>query len=681
MQNISIENVRKREKILSKSIVKENYSPNVSMVYNKLMESNKNQKNNIDFCMTNWEGLGSTIEFSIEKVLDLFDNVCDKYLNTNKGYVDKIANQINETVIPKTRNGVQTQNYIKYKLGRFKTNVSTKINNSVSNMNTAVSDSLTNKATPNNMSNTKTEEENKEEIKQEYYTSFYESANIIITCDRVLDNYKKVSTRFNVDNLVYEAVDMQDFVNTFSSLIDTYQLTNKNKFIITSETALYVLDKNHAIFEMSDILNYCADYYLIRENSNPEDIKKALSASVFYNPEDMKDLQYITELDPEDKDTKYNSFLNENSYDVCNVDNILEEFSAKETARDVINKFKLLPNKTIEAFKTAIKRVYTKSPDQIASEVPNILSVLRVCFIDGTAFAINPILGVLTLIVDQSIAFSLKRKETKKILDSYKNEKDKAEKKLKKLTDNDTIKRTKEYINSLDKNIEKIEQYYSSLLTDAENAERLSIDYDDSDDFSFDFSFDEVGNIVNESGEIINEMNFLNQLTLAGEKIKKAAIKLSDKDKEFSKNIEVSLNNFKKASERALTNENREAVIKGSILPSANKMIKAILVGGITAATGHPILAVSGVLGYIGCSSKMKSKERQMILDEIEIELKMVERYMKVAEDQNDLEAQRELLKVQRNLERQHQRIKYKMKVQLGQETGDNYKKMVGSDD
>ena len=56
-----------------------------------------------------------------------------------------------------------------------------------------------------------------------------------------------------------------------------------------------------------------------------------------------------------------------------------------------------------------------------------------------------------------------------------------------------------------------------------------------------------------------------------------------------------------------------------------------------------------------------------MVLDEIEIELKICQKYIDIAEQKNDMKALRELLSIQRNLERQRQRIKYKMKVNFGQ--------------
>lgn len=160
----------------------------------------------------------------------------------------------------------------------------------------------------------------------------------------------------------------------------------------------------------------------------------------------------------------------------------------------------------------------------------------------------------------------------------------------------------------------------------------------------------------------LTEASVLNSIKLASEKVRKGLQKLSDKDRTISKNIDVSANNFKKSAEKALTTNNREAVIKGSVIPSASKTIKlAIAAGGL--ALIDPAIAVIGILGYIGCTKSLQQKQRQQILDEIEIELKMCQKYIEVAESKNDLKALKKLYEIQRNLERQRGKVKYHMNL------------------
>lgn len=167
--------------------------------------------------------------------------------------------------------------------------------------------------------------------------------------------------------------------------------------------------------------------------------------------------------------------------------------------------------------------------------------------------------------------------------------------------------------------------------------------------------------------ENILESSITNKLKMASMKLRNLMTKMSDKEKQISRSVDIGTNNFKKGVERALTNDNREAIIKGSILPSASKVIKMAILNAGLIAIGQPALAVIGTLGYLGVSKGFKAKERQALTDEIEIELKMCQKYIDIAEQKNDMKALKQLLMIQRDLERQHQRIKYKMRADLGQ--------------
>ena len=184
-------------------------------------------------------------------------------------------------------------------------------------------------------------------------------------------------------------------------------------------------------------------------------------------------------------------------------------------------------------------------------------------------------------------------------------------------------------------------------------------------------------NAIHEKDNPLLEASFSNTLKMASIKLKQAMQKLSDKEKSISRSIDLGVNNIKKAAERALTNDNRESIIKGSILPSASKVVKLGILNAGLIAIGQPVIAVIATLGYLGTSAKFKAKERQMLVDEIEIELKMCQKYIDIAESKNDMKALKQLLMIQRDLERQRQRIKYKMKVELGQK----YYDTTGVDD
>ena len=110
-----------------------------------------------------------------------------------------------------------------------------------------------------------------------------------------------------------------------------------------------------------------------------------------------------------------------------------------------------------------------------------------------------------------------------------------------------------------------------------------------------------------------------------------------------------------------MTTDNREAIIKGQIVPSASKIIKMAITGG-AAWMINPAIAVIGAIGSLAMSKKLQKKERQLLLDEINIELEMCEKYLKIAEDKDDMKATRELLQIQKRLEREKARITHKAK-------------------
>lgn len=81
----------------------------------------------------------------------------------------------------------------------------------------------------------------------------------------------------------------------------------------------------------------------------------------------------------------------------------------------------------------------------------------------------------------------------------------------------------------------------------------------------------------------------------------------------------------------------------------------------------NPVIAVIGALGSMAVAKQANARERQLILDEIDVHLKIVERKISQAEMNNDLKNMEQLLKIESKLQREKQRIKYRMKVYYNQ--------------
>lgn len=163
------------------------------------------------------------------------------------------------------------------------------------------------------------------------------------------------------------------------------------------------------------------------------------------------------------------------------------------------------------------------------------------------------------------------------------------------------------------------------------------------------------------SDEPILEMEFSNTIKLAINNLKKAVVSLGDKEKDAAKSIDVAANNVIKGIKNSLMITDKKAVLNGTIMPSLSKCIKlALTFAGVSALT-TPTVAVIGAIAAFICSSKLKDEERQLALDDIEIELRMCERYMRKAEEKDDMDAIRQIEMIQRELKRTESRIKHKM--------------------
>lgn len=808
MAKVKTSDIRTRLSGLNESCIKPN-NVNVNTVYQRVKTNYS--YNNAKVVIENWSSLDKNSNVAFTKVMEVFDLVCE---NGTISEINTMTNYIIENVVPKVRDGAQTAELIKRKIGRFKTKVSTKINNKIDDIKNAATNATPNPAAPvpaqtstvqpSGGSAANSEPEEKEVAAQESYLRIKESVNTYRQCDRVLTNHSKISKRFNIDKYIVERVNCEDDIKGciygICEFIETYNTPFGYKYNVALENINYALDKNGIKFDKKILVNACTDYFLmnqpitVKEGACLADMKYVLENNKFFDECDLEDVDYIIHPE-EDCDCDEDKFIdNGDYYNVASYTESMDKAKklvkkTKNEVKEIINKFKSEPEKKPEDVRSLISKIYTKSADEIISETPNLLELIRVFFL-LTVVGINPILGCITMIVDLFIKMDLSRKETKKMIDNYKKELEKTEKEISKTDDPDKKKRLEEYKKTLNKGIEKLEEYYEDLHTseemeakeaekeEKENKKKESskdddFDFDDDDDWDLD-SWDEssieliqsiiilseavesleesnfdtvldrlekqiseldndsidnltdmciyisgnsnrLANILRDAyteckeresrdyirydclssniyklehtesrpmdestmvndlyvlseamdylnRDIITEANLANSLKLASERLKKTMVKLSDKEKTISKNIDSSIAVLRNNIEAALTNDSRENVIKGRILPSASKTIKTAIVAG-TAWAINPAIAVIGMLGALATSKKLEAKQRQLILDDIETELVMVNKYIKIAEDKNDMKSLRQLLQTQKALERQKSRIKYKMKV------------------
>lgn len=725
-----------------------------------------------------------------------------------------------------------------------------------------------------------------------------DECNMYIACDRVLNNQNKLNKIYDIDSIVkenniHDDESLENCVQELCEVISSFDIDMDIKYNLALENVLYTLEKNYIHCDRSFVLESITDYFLMKYPESLDTFKDVLQETVYYNDKDKKELEFV--LDDEDFDDIESTL---------SIEPITEAvLDKKNEVKEIINKLKKTPKMTSSLMKSAVNKIYTKSPNNIIDETPNFLSWIRTGLLFST-LGVNIYLGLVVLFVDKFIQMSLQRKETDRFLAKFKNEKEKAEKKLEKLKSEESKKKLEEYIKTLDNNIKKLEEYRESLYTEKEldnmsestdlrkfleediitydeykknhgfivqreyittrdkynnivntiykdlkditlieNKSTLSLDCDscnlngylDSDNrlmipianiypvhyegniidvidhivelieptlgeyftliyegdedlycihLSYDFKISDIpqeknlhndlvreaslvlsleescnefikhndildtisnniktyseddidditnislyesnildpiqlsqllgsyreslyinndknkyrmGSCINENMfkiktnikreeikksryEVCNDLALLNEalqaleninetsmktnIIMARERLKKAAVQLSDKEKVVSKQLDTALDRFNDNIQRELSNKNREAVIKGRVLPSASSVIKIALATGI-AAMINPAVAVVAALGGLAASKAGTKKEKQFILDEIEIQLKLVEKKIQLAESNNDMKSLEQLLKLEQKLKRERQRIIYRLK-------------------
>ena len=158
----------------------------------------------------------------------------------------------------------------------------------------------------------------------------------------------------------------------------------------------------------------------------------------------------------------------------------------------------------------------------------------------------------------------------------------------------------------------------------------------------------------------------INSIALALKGISAKFKEMNHKQQEASRNLDSAVRSFTNATKRAFINDNREAIIKGSVIPSFSRCIKAGIGLTVLGIFATPVVAVIAGIGGLALSKKLNKRERIALLDEIETELEVVEKELAIADSNNNMQKYRALLQYKKELQRQFQRIKYNVKLDKG---------------
>ena len=512
-------------------------------------------------------------------------------------------------------------------------------------------------------------------------------------------------------------------------LIDTYNMSSINKFKVATENYLFVLSKNACPYNTVDIVEAAADYFLL--NSDDKELysvalESTLNDMANYNPFGSSDISKIVDKINKPKETDLDEVID---FNTNRMDSYIAQFKHVPTHSEFVRMIETLPNvvgmktyinhmdiifdtlnmindDTTQYFITLLKfneallscyegkdkvdliksllAIYEQYANKIDKDIVDRMRLL----VDNINESVDESLITLPAKIDMLLESleSLSEKDANSLIvesfDRFSLDDIDGITQLTKL-DPSVIKPSgyqtvlKDTLRTARRKQYKTFEDYEKIDCIKDNLNKLK-DIDDSSDE--DMSLDEaiISTKVKEAcvnslydftkyPTTLKEMNIVNTIAMASEKVKAKLSDVSADVSNLSRQFDAQMDQLKGVvNTKDLESENREAVIAGNILPKASRIIKL----AITAGVGYfinPAISVIVVLGYLGMSLDAQSKERRKVLEEIELELEMTNRYLKKAEDDGSLEKQRELLKIKKKLESQKARLMYNMAFKHGE--------------
>ena len=172
----------------------------------------------------------------------------------------------------------------------------------------------------------------------------------------------------------------------------------------------------------------------------------------------------------------------------------------------------------------------------------------------------------------------------------------------------------------------------------------------------------EIGVDLKLMEDYIHEMSISSMVDIALDKVKSGLGKLDVRQQMISNQIDSNARTVEKNFDKIARYGNREAVVKGDWLPPLSKCIKLVLGFGGLAFINPYLALIAGVAVGLARNKNLR-QERQKFINELDVELVMVDKYIKQAEEKNDLERVRHLMLVKKKLQGHYAKMKWRMKV------------------
>ena len=669
--------------------------------------------------------LDSNIDTAIMKSVDL---LLELYNDNDPVVVNQHRQKVLES-ISKVRDASQFKNFIQRKMALHKNRVKNAISKTVDKVQDNLK--KTGAAVASNIpgsGNSNQGQQAQQETLNMIYQAACENVTydrIIRNYDKISKRFD--FDKIVIENVIKKEDAIKEAV-TICKLIDTYDMVDINKFKIATENYLFVLTKNACPHDTVPVVEAIADYFLTNSSEKMKFVnalESTLTDMSNYNPFNSSDIsKIVTKIDRTDEDPeevidlvggKVDAFLSKFKFvpTLSEFERTLSEMLIALGGKnyinhvgDVIDTLNLLNKDTTPFFKKLVDfnstflstytgkdkplliksllNTYNKYSNKIDKEVINQMNSLVESIKESFEIEIETLPAKLDMLIEslESInskdAISLIRESISRYsLEDIDDITSVA-------TMDDSLLNKGQYKNILRgelhnarRNKYKTMDDYMRIDCIKDNLGKLNTASDDSDaELSLDEAIIDTKikeaclNNIHDFAKFpmtLKEMNIANTIAMASEKVKSKMGELSADLSNASRQFDAQMDQLKGLiNTKDLESENREAVIAGTILPKASRIVKLAITSGV-AYFINPAISVVVILGYLGMSMDAQSKERRKVLDEIDLELEMTNRYLKKAEDDGNLEKQRELLKIKKKLESQKARLMYNMAFKHGE--------------
>ena len=487
--------------------------------------------------------------------------------------------------------------------------------------------------------------------------------------NRVNENYEKIDKKLGIGKIIRECgfnkfdddtyrtkiiMELTESIfEAYSNVIELY------RFNVTLESVLFAFNSIGIKADQTLLMKTITEYYVDNSSLSQDDMKRVITEMNLYSDEAKEHTVSLFETEQKLSFGLVKQKAN-------NIKELCESYR--------------MNTKSVSNLKSTMTKIYARSLDECVENSPNILGIITTTVTSLGIACIHPVLGILSAFTQYLISKDMDIKQTSKYLEELKDEKRKVQNKL----DKKETEELKRYLERIEASIEKVQDYRTSLLSDEENEKEFD-SYDDYDDDFLEQTFNVnygllsciseavenenydainiIHNILTENKTLIDESgNLMNTVKLVKTKLKQSAEKLSTKEKALCSQMDNKFDLFVRDLQRSLSLEKRERVIKGKMGPSLSNIIKLATVGGISALI-NPAITVIGLFAGLALSKKATIREKQYILDEIGIQLKIVDRKINQAEMKGDDKALEELYRMQSRLQKEQKRIKYNIKL------------------